>query len=42
MYNEVVETTKTYMRDVSVIEPEWLPELAYVYLLLGIFVRFTL
>ncbi|KXS12668.1 putative ATP-dependent RNA helicase DHX35 [Gonapodya prolifera JEL478] len=28
VYHEVVETTKSFMRDVTVIEPQWLPELA--------------
>ncbi|KAJ3271239.1 ATPdependent RNA helicase, partial [Borealophlyctis nickersoniae] len=28
VFHEVVETTKPYMRDVTVIEPEWLTELA--------------
>lgn len=28
IYSEVVQTTKTFMRDVSVIERDWLPELA--------------
>jgi ATP-dependent RNA helicase DHX8/PRP22 len=28
IYHELVQTTKEYIRDVSVIEPHWLPELA--------------
>ncbi|OAJ38296.1 hypothetical protein BDEG_22243 [Batrachochytrium dendrobatidis JEL423] len=28
VFHEVVETTKPYMRDVMVVQPEWLPELA--------------
>lgn len=28
IYHQVVETTKTYMRDVTVINPTWLAELA--------------
>ena len=30
IYHEVIETTKSFMRDVTVIEEEWLVELAYV------------
>ena len=28
LYNELVRTSKLYVRDVSVIEPSWLSELA--------------
>lgn len=28
LYHEVVETTKIYLREVSVIQPEWLTEIA--------------
>ena len=28
VFNEVVQTTKDYMRDVTVIQPEWLCEIA--------------
>lgn len=28
IFNQVVQTTKYYMRNVTVIEPEWLSELA--------------
>ena len=30
IYHEVIETTKSFMRDLTVIEEEWLVELAYV------------
>lgn len=32
----VVQTTKPFMRDLTVIEPEWLTELAYVTILLTV------
>ena len=28
LYNELVRTSKLYVRDVSAVEPAWLPELA--------------
>jgi ATP-dependent RNA helicase DDX35 len=28
IYHEVIETTKRFMRDLTVIEQDWLPELA--------------
>ena len=28
VFNEIVQTNKDYMRDVTVIDPEWLHELA--------------
>ena len=28
VFNEVVQTTKDYMRDITVIKPDWLCELA--------------
>lgn len=31
MYNEILETTKEYLRTCCVIEPEWLPEVAPMY-----------
>jgi ATP-dependent RNA helicase DDX35 len=30
IFHEVVETTKSFMRDLTVVEEEWLVELAYV------------
>lgn len=30
VFHEVVHTTKKFMREITVIEPEWLTELAYV------------
>lgn len=30
IYHEVIETSKSFMRDVTVIDEEWLVELAYV------------
>jgi len=33
VFQEVVETTKTFMKDLTVIEQTWLPEIAWVFLL---------
>ena len=30
IYHEVLETTKSFMRDLTVVDEEWLVELAYV------------
>lgn len=30
VFSDVTQTTKPFMRDVTVVEPDWLVELAYV------------
>lgn len=30
IFHEVIETTKSFMRDLTVVDEEWLVELAYV------------
>ena len=36
LYNELLFTSKLYMRDLTVIEAEWLPELAPQYFVAGL------